>query len=246
MAYKSNASKINGVAITGTPSVGYVPTATSATAATWQAASGGASTPLLKVSTSFESLATRFDISGGGTATSMTNGLSILTLSSAGSYKQLLITASNVSYNNYTKSPSFMALVSVTNAPTTGDCYFGTGYVDVDGTGHTMTRVHHGFKIVYSGSVGTLYATNANGTTETATDVTAGVTLTNNNVYYSVQNGTTDVKYYINGTLVATHTTNLPATAPLIGTLMQWSVSNKSTATTMGLTVVSTEYTQSQ
>jgi hypothetical protein len=35
-------AKVNGVAVTGTPSVGYVPTATSGTAATWQAASGGA------------------------------------------------------------------------------------------------------------------------------------------------------------------------------------------------------------
>ncbi len=35
-------AKINGVAVTGTPSVGYVPTATSSSAATWQAAAGGA------------------------------------------------------------------------------------------------------------------------------------------------------------------------------------------------------------
>jgi hypothetical protein len=36
-----NAGSINGVAITGTPSVGYVPTATSGTAATWQASGVG-------------------------------------------------------------------------------------------------------------------------------------------------------------------------------------------------------------
>ncbi len=34
-------AKVNGVAISGTPSVGYVPTATSSTTATWQAQSGG-------------------------------------------------------------------------------------------------------------------------------------------------------------------------------------------------------------
>lgn len=34
-------AKINGVAVTGTPAVGYVPTATSASAATWQAPTGG-------------------------------------------------------------------------------------------------------------------------------------------------------------------------------------------------------------
>lgn len=34
-------AKINGVAVTGTPSVGYVPTATSSSAATWQASASG-------------------------------------------------------------------------------------------------------------------------------------------------------------------------------------------------------------
>lgn len=34
-------AKVNGVTVTGTPAVGYVPTATSSTAATWQAATGG-------------------------------------------------------------------------------------------------------------------------------------------------------------------------------------------------------------
>lgn len=37
-------AKINGVAVTGTPSVGNVPTATSSTAATWQAPAAGGST----------------------------------------------------------------------------------------------------------------------------------------------------------------------------------------------------------
>ena len=39
-------AKVNGVAITGTPAVGYVPTATSATTATWQAPAAGGSDPL--------------------------------------------------------------------------------------------------------------------------------------------------------------------------------------------------------
>lgn len=34
-------AKVNGVAVTGTPAAGYVPTATSPTAATWQAQTGG-------------------------------------------------------------------------------------------------------------------------------------------------------------------------------------------------------------
>lgn len=38
-------AKINGVAVTGTPTVGQVPTATSGTAATWQTPSGGGGSP---------------------------------------------------------------------------------------------------------------------------------------------------------------------------------------------------------
>jgi hypothetical protein len=38
-----NATKIGGITITGTPSTGYVPTATGSSAATWQAAAGGGS-----------------------------------------------------------------------------------------------------------------------------------------------------------------------------------------------------------
>ncbi len=40
-----NASSIEGITITGTPSVGYVPTATSASAATWQVPTGGSGSP---------------------------------------------------------------------------------------------------------------------------------------------------------------------------------------------------------
>jgi len=37
----NNATSVGGITITGTPSTGYVPTATSSSAATWQAAAGG-------------------------------------------------------------------------------------------------------------------------------------------------------------------------------------------------------------
>ncbi len=44
-------AKINGVAVTGTPAVGYIPTATSSSAATWQAAAGGGITILISDAT---------------------------------------------------------------------------------------------------------------------------------------------------------------------------------------------------
>ena len=59
----------------------------------------------------------------------------------------------------------------------------------------------------------TLYASNANGTTQTRTDVSSGITLTNNNYYRFVYDAGTDIKFYINDTLVATHTTNMPTSS---------------------------------
>lgn len=69
------------------------------------------------------------------------------------------------------------------------------------GTAINIRFVNHG---------GTLYAVNANGSSVTATDISSGITLTDYNVYEIVFNPGTDVKFYINGTLKATHTTNLP------------------------------------
>ncbi len=60
-----------------------------------------------------------------------------------------------------------------------------------------------------------LYAQNANGTA-TSTNVSSGITLTDWNTYEIIFNPGVDIKYYINGALVATHTTNLPTTGTLI------------------------------
>ena len=62
----------------------------------------------------------------------------------------------------------------------------------------------------------TLYAQNANGTTATSTNVTGSLTLTNYNTYEIVFNPGTNILFYINGSLVATHTTNLPTTGSLV------------------------------
>jgi len=55
----------------------------------------------------------------------------------------------------------------------------------------------------------TLYATTATGAAKTQTDVSGGITLTNYNAYKIVRVGSS-VTFYINNTLVATNTTNLP------------------------------------
>jgi len=96
-----------------------------------------------------------------------------------------------------------------TEAATTQDAFIG--YNSSWGTtvqpNATSTDRHIGFFI----EDGTLYASNADGTTQTRTDVSGGVTLTNNNNYRFVWDNGTDIKFYINDVLAATNTTNLPS-----------------------------------
>jgi len=61
-----------------------------------------------------------------------------------------------------------------------------------------------------------LYAWNSATVAATTTDISAGITVTDWNLYKMVYTYGTDIKYYINGTLVATHTTNLPNNAAQI------------------------------
>ena len=56
----------------------------------------------------------------------------------------------------------------------------------------------------------TIYASIADGGTQEKTDVSAGITLTDYNEYRVHYVGGTEVKFYINGTLVATLSTNIP------------------------------------
>lgn len=57
---------------------------------------------------------------------------------------------------------------------------------------------------------GNLYGHTSNGTSQTNSSAITGVTLTNNNTYRIEVNDGVDVKFYVNGVLKATNTTNLP------------------------------------
>lgn len=82
--------------------------------------------------------------------------------------------------------------------------------------GITYTRKHAGIKCNRAASgAETWSATNANGTTEAASTLTVS-SPTNMNIF-TVQATSSNIRYYVNGTLGATHTTNLPALADLQG-----------------------------
>lgn len=71
----------------------------------------------------------------------------------------------------------------------------------------SLTDQHYGFKIIN----GAIWATNANGTTETATDtgITYSSAWDSHVLSAKVYNG--GIRYYVDGVLKATHTTNIPS-----------------------------------
>jgi len=56
-----------------------------------------------------------------------------------------------------------------------------------------------------------VYASNADGTTQTKTDVTAGFTFDTFQFMEILWNSGTNIVFKIDGTIIATHTTNLPS-----------------------------------
>jgi hypothetical protein len=93
---------------------------------------------------------------------------------------------------------------------TTGDRSFGFG------TAAQFVQVYTdnvNNRVTFSMDGATLYATTHNGAVITNTDISAGITVTNWNLYRIEWTPGTDAKFYVNGTLLATHTTGLPTSA---------------------------------
>jgi len=92
---------------------------------------------------------------------------------------------------------------------TSGDKFWGLGESSAQSGAYTSTAR----KVGFATDGGTLYATTADGTTADTSDISSGITVTNWNFYKIVFNPGTDAKFYVNGTLKATLTSNLPSDA---------------------------------
>lgn len=84
----------------------------------------------------------------------------------------------------------------------------GVGFADTTDIYASNSANGNSARFIFSS--GTLYAVTGTGAANTNTDISSGITSTNWNVFEIVCNPGTDVKFYVNGTLKATHTTNLP------------------------------------
>lgn len=182
---------------------------------TWAAASGGSSSPSFNTfSTIFESVSSRYTLtqSSSGTVTANTGGVRLATNSGNTAIAKLLLPHSTTSglQNIFDGSSSFSILVStLTGSTGTGYQWFG---ISQDSSNMLHTDTTKGYWFVKEVVAGTskLWAVNADNTSVTATDVSSGLTLTNGHVFSAVKDSTTNIKFYVDSTLVATHTTNLP------------------------------------
>lgn len=205
---------------------------------TWATAGGG--TPTTTLSTAFETTG-RFvnTLVGTGTFSFNNVGMNIApgTTSSSSSSTTLALGGGGTgssNFNSFAGSPIFTVSFRGTNfveASGVASSFWGIGTVTVDGSGHTYTNNHIGFKLLKTGGVVSVYATQADGTTENAS--AALTTVTSTMVEYILKvNGTASVDYYwrtSGGALSSA--TNLTSNLPTAdNNQLQWSVSNDATA----------------
>lgn len=113
---------------------------------------------------------------------------------------------------DWDNSTWFNCQIEITET-TSQNIFFGLGLDSVVSSSSdipnnaTSTVRHIGFFV----DDGTLYASNADGTTQTKTDISSGVTITNWNSYSFVYTAATSIEFKVNGVTKATHTTNIPS-----------------------------------
>lgn len=117
----------------------------------------------------------------------------------------------------YLGSPTFSTRVLFTLiSNSAGSMYLGLGNPTVATTGHTFTVGHTGFKVIRSGGVNTLYATQADGAAETVSSALTTIADGDEMDLVLRVNGTASVDYYWrkNGGALSSATnltTNMPA-----------------------------------
>lgn len=242
LAQINDASKVSGAALTSLASIpagaGVIPSANLP-----------ASTVLSR-STLFETAA-RFTKSTGGAATGVhnTDGFTISTSNTAGSFCKLLLNIAGTKAQIFGRSPRFAAEFTVSNQNVSlneGQFFIGLGDIAIAGTGITFTNRHIGFKVIKTGGTNNLYGTQADNTTENVTAALTSVADDDTIEVFCVVNTTVSVDYYwrINGgawSSATNLTSNLPTTTTITGAVCL-GTSNVSTARGYDFAVHSLSY----
>jgi hypothetical protein len=148
-----------------------------------------------------------------GTITRSLIGTSMdIVLASSGDVKLMSVGLGLGNFDSYFEFVSGSQVTGTGNSGASWIHFIGICNGTTTPTSTSLTTRHIGFFIKRtSGNAYELYASNANGTTQTiSSDISAGITFTNNNKYRILKNST-GILFYVNNTLVATNTTNLPS-----------------------------------
>lgn len=200
---------------------------------TWATPSGGSS-PLITWASVFESITARFTATliGSGTMTAQTTGMTADTSATINSGASLSATnAYGFDKNAFggIGSSYFSVGLDETTTGTDNYFYFGVGPVElVTGGINYNTNHHYGFKEIRASSSSTWSVTNCQGTTETATSVGSNFDQV---ILNAQKTSTTNIKFYRDQTLLATHTTNLPTSTTTGIAVPYIAISNAGVAT---------------
>lgn len=212
------------------------------------AAPAAAVSTTMRWGTNFEDSA-RFvtTLTGSGGITYGTTGASMATGATGTSSADLDMTVVSGVPNLFAGSPVWSTIIRSATAQTnTFHVIACIGDATVTGTAITFTDDHIGFKMVTNGTNNQLFATQANGTTESASASLTNVDSTEVVDLIAVVNGTTSVDYYwrLGGGALSSATnltTNLPTAAMVRCTA---AVSNRATANTCTMVFGGMSYTR--
>jgi hypothetical protein len=191
-----------------------------ATAPEWFTASAGGGTPQTTFTYIPQAVPTGSSIpqlgtpSGSAAITYNNTGLQFATSTGALDGHEIYMDTQDSTDGVFDRSPKFWCRAKLQNASASNTWEFIMAYGGRISNGATTidkTKKHIGFYFKNNNGTKELWATNANGTTQTETNISSGLTLTDHNTYFVELTSGTNAKFYVNGTLKATHTTNLPS-----------------------------------
>lgn len=173
---------------------------------------------------------------GTGSATYSAAGLTLTTGATGTSSQRNLWTFQNdnTTWPIFSNNPKIGISMYLNCAGSlTGSWYGGLGNITVNGSGHTFTGDHIGFKMTTSGGVTSLFGTVAASATETATAALQTMVLNDLVDLRAIVTGSSNVAFYTRKNFgawsAATNvTTNIPTSSP--SPYVQQSVSNNATA----------------
>jgi len=186
-------------------------------------------------------------VTGGGVATLANVGAdTLLDTSVTGTSSARISYGTGQGMNVFLGSPAWSCQFNMAAIGTDLQSFFGIGSVTVAGAGITYTTRHMGFKVVRAASgTNSLYATQGDNTTETASAALQTVAQDESVDLIMKVNAATSVDYYFrynNGSLSAATnlTTNIPS-GTVVSTLW-YAVSNAAVATRTVIYIPFTHY----